>query len=156
TVSALDAFGNVDMKYVGLVTWLFTDTANGVLEPADYNFTGADAGVHTFTSGARLVKAGMQTITASDTSDYSLTASALTTVTPAPANHFDVSIVGKQIGGTPFSFSVTALDPYNNVDTNYAGIVALSTSDSDPGVLLPSTYSFEPTDRGVHVFAGVV
>ncbi len=65
TVSAVDAFGNPVTGYVGKVH--FTGPT-GV--PADYTFTAADAGVHTFT--VTLLTTGTLTIGAQDTSNGAL------------------------------------------------------------------------------------
>src|SRR5206468_3200047 len=47
TVTARDAFGNIATGYTGTVHFTSTDTQAAL--PADYTFTAADAGVHTFT-----------------------------------------------------------------------------------------------------------
>src|SRR5262249_2977625 len=52
TVSALDPYGNFDKNYTGTVSFVSTDTAAGVVLPANYTFTTADAGVHLFGGGA--------------------------------------------------------------------------------------------------------
>jgi hypothetical protein len=52
---------------------------------------------------------------------------------------------------------ITALDPNGNLDTNYQGTVTFSTSDADPGVLLPAAYTFTMGvggDNGVNTFSG--
>src|SRR5438067_1212127 len=48
TVEASDGVGT-DMTYTGTVTFTTTDAGLGVVLPADYTFTGGDAGIHTFT-----------------------------------------------------------------------------------------------------------
>ena len=50
--------------------------------------------------------------------------------------------------------SYTTLDVPGNTDTNYQGTVHFSSSDSDPGVILPADYTFVSGDQGVHTFAG--
>ena len=45
-VGAVDAYGNEASNYVGTVH--FTSTASSALLPADYTFTAADNGIHTF------------------------------------------------------------------------------------------------------------
>src|SRR5207248_10863850 len=50
-LAALDSFGNIDTSYHGTVHITTSDTASGVLLPADYNFTSGDAGVHAFAGG---------------------------------------------------------------------------------------------------------
>jgi probable HAF family extracellular repeat protein len=54
--------------------------------------------------------------------------------------------------GMPFDVTVTAVDPFGNVDTNYQGTVTFSTSDADPSVVLPADYIFTAADAGVHTF----
>jgi hypothetical protein len=49
TVTAVDTQGNVVPGYTGTVTFSTTDPDSGVVLPADYTFTLADGGVHTFT-----------------------------------------------------------------------------------------------------------
>jgi hypothetical protein len=48
------------------------------------------------------------------------------------------------------------VDAYGNTDTHYAGTVTFSTSDGDPGVVLPPDYTFQPGDQGQVTFAGGV
>jgi sugar lactone lactonase YvrE len=60
---------------------------------------------------------------------------------------------------TPFDLTITALDPYGNLDTNYQGTVTFSTTDSDTGVVVPADYTFTTGvggDNGVHTFSGGV
>jgi hypothetical protein len=58
------------------------------------------------------------------------------------------------VSGTPFDVILTALDPYANVDTNYGGTVTWTSSDTDPSVLVPADYTFQPTDNGMVTFPG--
>jgi hypothetical protein len=58
--------------------------------------------------------------------------------------------------GIPFDVTVTAQDPYGNTDTNYTGTVTFSSSDLDPGVMLPGDYTFQASDGGVVTFPGGV
>jgi hypothetical protein len=83
TVTALDPFGNVDMKYTGITTWASSDTDPGVVLPADYTFQANDHGTHTFTAAATLVTPGDQTLTATDTVS-GMAGSATVTVAPGP------------------------------------------------------------------------
>src|SRR5207248_1340070 len=68
-VTAQDSFGNTAPGYTGTVHFTSSD-AQAVL-PADYTFTAADAGTHTFS--ITLKKAGTQSITATDTATSSIT-----------------------------------------------------------------------------------
>ncbi len=70
TVTARDAGGNVATGYVGTVH--FTSDAGAVL-PADYTFTGGDAGVRTFPVTLNTV--GTRSVTATDTVSAGITGS---------------------------------------------------------------------------------
>ncbi len=66
-----DAYGNVVTGYTGTVH--FTSSDSTATLPANYTFTAANAGVHTF-AGVELKKSGTKTITVTDTKDSALTA----------------------------------------------------------------------------------
>ncbi len=62
----------------------FTSTDGAATLPASYTFLAGDMGVHTFSSGATLVTAGSQTITATDSVTSSITGtSGMVTVSAA-------------------------------------------------------------------------
>jgi hypothetical protein len=153
TITAQDPYGNLATGYSGTVTFTSSD-AQATL-PADYTFTAADNGMHPF-SGIILRTAGAQTATAQDTASVSLTGNAAVTVVAAPADHFQITAPATAVSGTPFDVTITARDPYGNVDTNYAGTTAWTSSDTDPGVILPADYTFQVTDQGTHTFSAGV
>jgi hypothetical protein len=75
----------------------------------------------------------------------------------APGNRFHITPASTAVSGTPFDVTVTALDLYGNLDTNYQGTVTFSTTDADSGVVLPADYTFTTGvggDNGVHTFSG--
>jgi hypothetical protein len=78
TVKALAAGNGVDDLYTGTVT--FTSSDGAAVLPADYTFTKADLGVHTFTLSTTLNTTGPQTVTATDTVKSTITGSASVTV----------------------------------------------------------------------------
>jgi hypothetical protein len=82
TVTALDPYGNTAVNYQGTVTFSTSDTDPAVVLPADYTFTAADAGVHTFTGGVTLSTPGAQTITATDTASGITRTVTVTVVAP--------------------------------------------------------------------------
>ena len=49
------------------MTFSSSDTDPGIVLPADYTFTAADAGVHTFPAGVILITPGDKTVIATDT-----------------------------------------------------------------------------------------
>jgi len=148
TVTALNADGTVDTAYTGTVS--FTSSDGQAALPGVYQFTSGDAGVHTFS--ATLKTAGTQSITAS----YGTASGSETgiTVTPAEANHFAVSAPAVSTAGSALSVTVTALDPYNNTATGYAGTVHFTSSDGRAS--LPGDYTFTASDAGVHTFTNSV
>jgi hypothetical protein len=77
TITVQDAYGNVVTGYTGTIHFKSTDRTASL--PANYTFTAADKGVHTF-SGLILRKKGNQTITITDTLNSSLTGSVIESV----------------------------------------------------------------------------
>jgi hypothetical protein len=152
TVTALDASNNVVPDYQGTVHFTSTDpqvtSGNGL--PADYAFTAADSGVHTFS--ITLLTAGSQTTAVSDTADGTITGSAVDNVLPGQAVAFQVGAPATATAGVPFDFTVTAVDPYGNTDPTYTGTVAFSTQDP-AGTFNPTGYTFGPGDLGSATFS---
>jgi plastocyanin len=52
--------------------------------------------------------------------------------------------------GKPFTMTVSALDKYGQVATNYTGAIHFTSSDG--GATLPADYTFQPSDQGTHTF----
>ena len=52
--------------------------------------------------------------------------------------------------GTSQSFTVVALSPNGGTDTHYTGTIHFSST--DPGAVLPTSYTFSTADSGVHTF----
>jgi plastocyanin len=154
TVTAVDSNGNAVSGFTGTVT--FTSLEPNP-QPTDYTFTASDNGSHTFS--ATLFTAGAQTLMARDAVHEGLTGEATVTVQSAPASHFLVTAPSSVSSGSPFDLLITALDPWDNTDTNYQGTVAFSTSDADHGVVLPAVFTWttgSDGDNGLHDFlAGV-
>jgi hypothetical protein len=73
TVTAEDAYGNTVTSYTGTVH--FTSSDSGATLPADYTFTSADAGTHTFAGGVLFAHEGSQSVTATDTASPGTTGS---------------------------------------------------------------------------------
>src|SRR5439155_389129 len=110
-VTARDAYGNVATGYRGTLHFASSDAQAAL--PANYTFTAADRGVHTFS--ATLKTAGSQSLTVTDTVSASVTGTqAGITVNPAAATQFSVTAPTTYTSGTAFSVVVTALDAYGN------------------------------------------
>ena len=154
TVTAVDAFGNTATGYRGTVH--FTSTDGQATVPANYTFTGADAGVHTFTNGVTLKTAGTQSITATDTVTGSITGTQSgITVNVGPTTQLVVSAFpSSTTAGAAHSLTVTAEDVGGNVTTAYRGTVHFTSSDGQATV--PANYTFTGADAGVHTFTNGV
>jgi hypothetical protein len=155
-VIARDPFNNTDTNYRGTVHFTSSDSNGAVILPSDYTFTAGDAGVHSFS--AKLVTAGAQSITATDTVTSSITGSQTgIVINPAAAVHFAVfGFPSPTAAGSAKSFTVTALDPYGNTATGYTGTVQFSSSDTNPSVVLPAPFTFTSADLGVHSFSAIL
>jgi hypothetical protein len=151
TVKATDAFGNAATGYIGTIHLTSTDTQAGL--PADYTFTAADAGVHTFTAVLKTATPNgvVWSISVADTAN---TASLATItnfeVVNAAAASFGITLPTQITAGVPFSSKVTVSDAYGNGVKNYFGTVHFSTSALNAG--LPADYTFNSADAGVHNF----
>lgn len=126
TVTARDSFGNLASNYTGAVHFSSNDIQAGL--PADYTFTAADAGTHSFT--ATLKTAGPRTVAASDTITSSIVGTSnAVSVTPAAASSVTLVGGGGHIG-SPHAVTVSALDAYGNVAAGYNGVIHLASSDA--------------------------
>jgi hypothetical protein len=155
TVTAWDHYGNIATGYTGTVTFASSDPLATL--PASYTFTAADNGTHDFAAALR--SAGAQSIKATDTVGEIIGAQAGLVVNPAAADHFLITAALTAVSGTPFDVTISALDPYSNIDTNYQGTVTFTTTDADSGVVLPANYTFttgDGGDNGLHTFPGGV
>jgi hypothetical protein len=152
TVTAFDPFGNVATGYSGIVHFTSTDTA--AVLPANYTFTAADAGVHTF--GATLKTAGSRTITATDTVTATITGSqAAIAVVAATATTLSVTgLPASSVAGAVGSLTVTARDGFGNVVLGYTGTIHFTSTDT--AATLPGDYTFIAADSGSHTFAAGV
>ncbi|HTE66971.1 MAG TPA: N,N-dimethylformamidase beta subunit family domain-containing protein, partial [Candidatus Binatia bacterium] len=123
TVAAMDADGAPVASYSGTVHFSSNDSASAVVLPADATLTN---GQRTFS--VTLATAGPQTVTVADAAS-SLSASVTVTVNAGAADHLALSTTATPAAGASFSFGVTALDPFGNTATAYAGSVRFASSD---------------------------
>ncbi len=125
TVTAKDPYGNSATSYRGTVHLSSTDPA--AVLPADYTFTAADKGVHTF--GVTLKTNGPQSVTATDIAVTSITgsqtnvlvtgsASSYTPISPrrvldsrpTGSGHTNIGLAGKFTAGTVRKFTVAGAE----------------------------------------------
>ncbi|MHB1561204.1 MAG: S8 family serine peptidase, partial [Isosphaeraceae bacterium] len=153
TVTAHDRFGNVATGYVG--TLHFTSSDARATLPANSTITPEDQGTATFQ--ATLGTLGAQSITATDTSNSSLTASESgITVQPGAAVSFQVAgFPTTDNAGAAQTFTVTALDAYGNIATGYTGMVDITSTDPQ-ATFQPATYTFVTGDDGKHTFTATL
>jgi hypothetical protein len=124
TVTALDPFGNIATSYAGIIHFVSSDALAAL--PSD---TALLSGVQTVV--VVLKTAGTQTVSVRDNANPPLSASSPSiNVSPAPASEFRVSAPMVVTAGTPFSLTITALDPLGNLATSFAGVVHLTSTDS--------------------------
>ncbi|MCE9560778.1 MAG: VCBS repeat-containing protein [Planctomycetes bacterium] len=151
TVRATDAFGNTVVGYKGKAKFSSTDILAAL--PADYNFTAADAGVHTFTVALKTTtpNATVWSFSVVDASNAA-TLGTLTNfeVTNAAASKFVLAVPSNITAGSPFSLKVTVLDAYGNKVKNYFGTVHFGNTAGIAG--LPADYTFTGLDSGVQSF----
>jgi hypothetical protein len=163
TVTALTAGNQLDALYTGTVH--FTSSDSSAVLPADYTFTLADVGSHSFS--VKLNIAGSQTITATDTHTSSITGKAVVNVTIAPAAAPPPARASRRGGSaavpvtaaeaTPFPITATpsamagaALAVLGNVVPSYPLTAAFSWLDGPP--TLEGNYTFVSADEGTHTF----
>jgi hypothetical protein len=118
TITVKDAFGNTATGYSGTVHYGLGTSDPAATLPADYVFTNADSGTHTFS--VTLAKAGPQSITVSDTVGASITglqsgivvtnAAASSIIANAGTTHQNAQVT------KPFAtnFAVTVTDAFSN------------------------------------------
>lgn len=162
TVIGRDAYGNVAPDYRGTVTFTSTDTLASL--PADYTFTEADAGSHTFS--LTMKTASNQDVTVQDTTTQVVLGYYQTNpyiyfqqnilVTPAELSTFTFKGASSSNveAGSAVDLTVSATDAFGNTITDYTGTVLLSSTDSQSN--LPVSYTFTGADAGEHVFSVVL
>jgi FG-GAP-like repeat/FG-GAP repeat len=155
TVTAEDKFGNVETGYAGTVHFAASSADTQAVLPADYTFTAADAGVHTFTATLfrtqSIISPTVPSLTATDTATHVSSTASLAVLSLAPNSLALVNVPNPTTAGSARGVVVAALDVYGNAATGYAGTVHFSSSDVQAG--LPADYTFTPADQGAHVFA---
>ncbi len=159
-VEATDSSNRLATGYNGTVTFsLPGDTAD--TPPASYTFTTRDHGIHFFqltltnpAQSSQTQEIDVSGTPSSTVSTPALTASATTTVQPAPTLTQLLVITPEQATvGAPARVTVEALDGSGHLLRNFTGTITLQTSDS-AATGLPSggTYTFTTSDHGKHTF----
>jgi hypothetical protein len=148
-VFALDGYGNIATNYTGTVA-LSSSAAEYSNWPA-YTFQPSDQGGHTFLGSIN--SAGTQTLIATDTAKSSITGSE-TGILVSPGAPVKLAITGfpsSVVAGVTKTFTVSALDAFGNVTTNYLDTVLLLSTDTS--ATMPAPYTFTTADAGKHTFS---
>ncbi len=153
TVEAVDSRGRTARDYRGTVTLTSTSVAGGL--PASYTFSARDRGARTF-ARVSVRSAGTTTVTVTDPALRTPSATSRpVAVTAGRAQRLLVQAAGDVVAGAPTGLTVTAVDAWGNVDTTYAGTVALSSTDTAAGASIePRRYRFGRADAGTATLAG--
>ena len=158
TVAAKDSANATITGYLGTVHFTSSDPSTPVL-PADYTFTPADNGTHTFTNGVTLKTVPSQTITVNDTTDPTSTGTAAVNVTVGAAAKvaFTQQTTGGG-GGVAWTTQpkVTIQDASGNtVTTSSASVtLAITPATGTAGAVLTCTANPKAAAAGIATFAG--
>src|SRR5581483_10432364 len=142
TVTVRDSSNNVFTGYNGTVH--FTSTDGSATLPADYTFTGGDAGAHTFTSGFTLMTPGAQSITATDTLNSGITGTGNTTVT-CPTVTVTATNNGPICANNTLQLDVTAVSGATYSWTGPTGFTAAIRNPSIANATAASTGTYNVT-----------
>jgi hypothetical protein len=129
TVTALDMNNHTVTGYSGTVHCTSSDSSATL--PSDSMLTN---GAGTFT--ATFKTTGNQTITATDTTNGTITGISGTVSVTLPATHFSISAPSTATAGTAVSFTVSARAADGSVASGYSGTVRFTSS--DPSATLPA------------------
>jgi hypothetical protein len=157
-VTAKDQFGNTDPAFTGVGNAVSLPISAATFSTLRNRTVNPTAGVATFTT-FNIQTVGTGTLKAAGGSLVSVpTASNSFTITPAAADHLVFTqspAVGPTVAGQPLTtVTVKALDPFNNVDVNYTGAVAVSI-DINPGGGILQGDKIHNAVLGVATFTGL-
>jgi hypothetical protein len=151
TVSAVDAYGNVDPGWTGTVSFSSTDPAATL--PGATVFGAQHMGTRMVS--ATLRTAGTHGLSATDGAAAPITGSQTgIDVVPGPAAALVVAGVPSPLDVAEVaSFTVTARDASGNTVTGYAGTVGFGSTDS--AATLPAPVTFTSADQGTRTVGGL-
>lgn len=137
TVAPGSAFGltvSAPANYRGTIHFTCSDPA--AILPADYTYTFADAGIHSFMPV--LHGAGTQTITVSDTQFPFTTTANLAMRQPPSVSFLVFNVPNNAMVGAPVTVALAGMDAFGNLVTSYNGTIHFTSSDA-AAVLPPDT-----------------
>jgi sugar lactone lactonase YvrE len=119
---------NPNSVYQGTVRFTASNPNLKAVLPAQYTFTAADNGSHTFT-GVQLLTAGMQAVTVADISDSTVTATANITVIGGPPATLSILSGNSQSAGIGATYILPlTVEAFDNLGNPSAGAAVIFTS----------------------------
>ena len=152
-IKALDPYANIATGYVGVVVITSSDP-QAVLPPIlPFPVGNSATGISGFS--ATFNTAGIQSLTATDTTNATLTGTlGGISVRPAVKTLAVAGFPSPITAGVAGNITVTAKDVIGNVATWYTGTVVFSTSDIQSA--MPPNYTFTTADAGMHTFSATL
>jgi hypothetical protein len=149
-----DANGNTDTCFNDKIH--YSDPF--AIVPPDYTFNPINWGIFctgddTFFHGFQMtpLRPGPQTLTIADLNHTSIKGTFTIDVLPGSASSFVFSALRPSATlGSEADFSLTVKDHFGYTATNYTGTVQFTST--DPAATLPSSYTFNASDAGTHIF----
>ena len=145
SINARDAYGNLTPGYSGTVHLTSSDINTTISGDVTLVNGAGSVAVTSVTLGSRI-------LTATDTSDASVTGSENIFVTPGWAIRFTATPLAATVAGVSQGTTVTAYDAFGNVSTVYTGTIVVSGTDAQA----TSYYTFSAADAGVHTIPVVL
>jgi protocatechuate 3,4-dioxygenase beta subunit len=136
---ALDAQNRLVTSYADTVKLSSTTDTTAVFAPTSVTFKN---GIGTFQ--VTFDATGSQSVTATDTTNSSLTVTASTTVVAPPvATQLKMNLPKQVFTGVPVTVQLVALDASNQPVPNYTGTVKLSSTTDSTAVFAPTSVTFK-------------
>lgn len=152
TLTAIGSNGLATPSYRGTVHLSSSDLA--AVLPADLTFSAADAGMKVVK--VALKTAGINSVTAADTTGGIRHGTAVVTVKPGPAaTCAAIQAPTSVMAGSVVGMNVVIHDAFANVATNYTGTIRLVATDARAQLPPDVTYG-AGTDAGSHGFSAVL
>jgi hypothetical protein len=145
-MTAVDSQGKPVPSYNGTVHFSSSDGSTGVALPPDSPLPNGQGSF-----SVTLIKAGAQTVTASDTLNGSITGTSTIQVTAAIAASMSIVAPATAVAFQPVNVTVTVMDRFGNLASGYAGTVHFSSNDGLAS--LPADYTFTAANAGTQTFS---
>ncbi len=156
TVTAINQYDSILRSYAGTIVFSSNASSGASLPTTDLTFVPAlDNGVKTFDNGVSFADPGWFNVTVADASDPTVWGSQENIlIEDLAATTLEVVGPSSEVAeNETFSLTVTVYHQYDGwVFTEYDGTVDFDSTDDSGYAVLPSSYEFQPSDEGTHVF----